>query len=61
MGMTAHGTWNINDNGTAIYLLDKKTKREEKIIIEKLTKDSLVFSAEAQGQPLKFTFVPGSK
>lgn len=58
MGMTAHGTWNISDGGTEIYLLDKKTKREEKIIIEKLTNDSLVFSAEAQGQPLKFTFVP---
>jgi hypothetical protein len=57
--MNAHGTWNINDEGTEIYLLDKKTKREEKIVIEKLTKDSLVFSAEAQGQPLKFTFVPG--
>jgi hypothetical protein len=59
MGMNAHGTWNINDDGTEIYLLDKKTKREEKIVIDKLTKDSLVFSAEAQGQPLKFTFVPG--
>lgn len=59
MGMNAKGTWNINDDGTEIYLLDKKTKREEKIIISKLTNDSLVFSAEAQGQPLKFTFVPG--
>jgi hypothetical protein len=58
MGMNANGTWNINDEGTEIYLLDKKTKREEKIIINKLTNDSLVFSAEAQGQPLKFTFIP---
>lgn len=60
-GMNAMGTWNINDDGSVIYLMDKKTHREEKIVIEKLTKDSLIFSAEAQGQPLKFTFIPVRK
>lgn len=58
LGMKAKGVWRLNDDGTELFTMDKKTQREERIKVVELKPDLLILSAEAQGQPLELTFVP---
>jgi hypothetical protein len=58
IGMEAKGVWQLNDDATELFTMDKKTQREERIKIIELTADKLVLSAEAQGQPIQMTFIP---
>jgi len=53
MGITTSGTWELSDDGKELFTIDVKTNREEKIIIEKLTSDTLIFSRKNQGQAVK--------
>jgi hypothetical protein len=61
IGMHSKGVWKLNDAGSELFLMDKKTQREERIKILLLTPDSLVLSAESQGQPVEMTFIPLKK
>lgn len=53
MGITTHGTWELSDDGTELFTIENKTNREEKITIERLTQDTLMFSGKNQGQAVK--------